>query len=162
MTDPDEVPPDEVPSEDDTLVAGPDGMFDLDTWELRLKAGKYDGYLVEMAQKLSRRAVGENTRRWRIQWRDEEWTEDDYTLQAARHAEKFSGLPWGVLNLSMGTDAQMNALVCEALLYGLGRDHYGMDDPEARQAVKMPAARMLEVLSYFDADEPGKDDGSPT
>ena len=147
----------DVPSEDATLT-GDDG-FDLNLWKIRLAAGKYDGHLIEMASHLAQRAINDNRRRWRIRWRDDELTEDDYTLTAAGHAETYTGMPWGVMNMSMGLDVQMNAKVAAGLLYGMARDRFNMDDKTARKAVgELPASDLLDVLDYFESPPLGKDD----
>lgn len=147
--------PPEVPTEDDTL----EGDFDLNVWKMRLAAGKYDGHLIEMASQLSQRAIGDNRRRWVITWREDVVTEDEYTLEAASHAQDFSQMPWGVMNMSMGMDVQMNAKVAQALLYGMARTRFKLSDKDARKAVgELPAASLLDVLDYFEAEPLGKDD----
>lgn len=147
-----------IPTEDEILV-GDKGGFSIEQWAFALKAGKYDGHLIEMAAKLSQRAMIGNRRRWRIRWRDDEVTEDTYTLTAASFAEDFSGLAWGVLNVSMGHNVQMNAKVAQALLYGMARTRFGMNDQTARKAVgELPSASLLEVLDYYEVEPVGKGD----
>lgn len=155
MTEPDAP---EVPSEDDTLL-GEDG-FDFDAWKLRAAAGKYDGHLLDMAAFLAKRAIAGNSRRWKIRWRGDEVTEDDYTLTAVRHAEQFAGMQWGVMNLSIGVDIQLSGTVAQALLYGMARTRFHMDDKAARKAVdEVRAIDLLDILEYYEA--PGKAEGSP-
>jgi len=150
---------DALPSEEDALTAGDDGGFDLNTWKLRLGAGKYDGHLIEMASHLAQRAITDNRRRWRIRWRGDEVTEDEYTITAASHAEDYTSMPWGVMNLSMGLDVQMNAKIAAGLLYGMARTRFNLSDKDARKAVgDLPANELLTVLDYFESEPLGKDD----
>lgn len=146
--------PAHVPTEDDTLTTGPDEGFSMEAFTARVIADKYQGHEVDMAHLLSRHAMARNTRRWAIVWDGEEVGEDNYTLDACSYAQDYTGFAWGVLNLSLGVDIQLNTKITQGLIYGMLRDRKGMDDKAARAAVgKLTPIEAAEVLIYRDGEQ---------
>jgi len=159
MPDEESDPP-ELPSEEEILTAA-DGDFDIDRWKFAVAGGKYDGHEVEMASFLSMRAQAATTRRWRVKWRDDEITEDTFGSRGAEAAEEFAGIAWGVM-MTMDADLQMFAKIPRAILYGIARDRFKMDDRAARKAVDEVPARDLAfgdgIFSFYDVPPVGKAD----
>lgn len=149
---PDDAVPAHVPTEEEVLD-GPGG-FDFDLWRKRVAAGKYDGHEVKMAQALSRRAVARNTRRWEIRWQGHIVTEDDYTLSACSHAQKYAGVVWGAMVGAARIDPEWDIEVTLALLYGMARTALDMDDEAARQAIgELTGPEVRKILRYRDGEE---------
>jgi hypothetical protein len=150
----------QVPSETDTLLGGESGdEFDLVQWEMRLRAGKYDGHIIEMAAMLYERAIVENTRRWRCTFRDCVYTEEDVSGEVAEHAEMFASQGWGYLTALMGDNVRSTIRPARAILYGICRGELKMTDRDARRAIKMTAQDTLACFDWYEVPSPGKSVG---
>ena len=146
--------PAHVPTEDETLTTGPDEGFSREAFKARVLADKYRDHEVWMAQLLSRHASAGNRRRWAITWRGETVTEDEYTLVACSHAQKYTGIVWGAMAAAPRVDPEWDTEITLGLLYGMARTVFGMDDAEARAAVaEVTGPQVREILTYQDGDE---------
>lgn len=146
-----------VPSEDDTLLGGDNGNdFDIDRFDTRVKAGKYDGHLILMTAMLHDRAISENRRRWRCTFRDVAYLEDDVDGEVAEHAERFAGQGWGLLTALLGDNVRATIRPARAVLYGICRAELGMDHRTAARTIKMPAKDILACFDWYEVDPPGK------
>lgn len=145
-----------VPTEDDTLL-GDDG-FDLQVWEARLSAGKYDGFIVTMAAMLHDRGISMNVRRWQCEFRGETYTEEDVDGEVAEFAEKFASQGWGFLSALLGDNIRATIKPARAILYGICRAELKMTDKDARRAIKMPAKDIMASFSWYEVPSPGKDE----
>ncbi len=157
-----------VPTEDDTLLGGESGNeFDIDIFDIRVKAGRYDGWLMPMQALLHDRGILENTRRWRCEFNGETYDEEMLSGESADHAERFAIAEgqkiqgWGLISAFIQDNVRRNIGPPRAVLYGICRGELGMTDLEARRAIKLPAAQIMACFSWYDlAESPGKDEAS--
>lgn len=155
----DEVLDEAVPTEEDTLLGGESGNeFDIDVWQIRLIAGKYDAHIIAMAALLHDHGIAQNVRRWRCTFRDVVYTEEDFDGFAAEHAEKFYGQGWGVLTYLLGDNVRSNIGPARAILYGICRGQLGMDLQHAKRAIKLPAREIMACFDWYQVESPGKDE----
>lgn len=149
-----------VASEDETLLGGESGNdFDIDRWQARLAAGKYDGHVVVMAAMLHDHAIKANTRRWRCTFRDVVYTEDDIDGDVAEHAERYAQQGWGYLTATLGDNVRAVIKPARAILYGICRGELSMSDRDARRAIKLPAKEVMGCFDWYEVESPGKPEG---
>lgn len=146
--------PEDVPSEDDTVLGGEhEDEFNFEAFSARLSAGKYDGNLLVMAAALHTRGISLNVRRWRCTFRDESYLEEDVSAEVADYAEQWWNVPgqgWGYITALLGDNVRSNIRPARAVLYGICRSELRMTERDARRALKLTAA---EVMACFDWDE---------
>jgi hypothetical protein len=149
---------DTVPTEDDTLTTGPDDGFNLEAFDIRVKAGRYDGNLIQMAGMLYDRGIAENSRRWRCTFRDVAYTEEDLDATVAGYAEEYDGRGWGILNVVIGDNVRLAIKPALAILYGICRGELGMDHKAARRALKLTHSEVMACFDWYEVPSPGKDE----
>lgn len=118
-----------------------------------IKAGEYDGQLVELVEAVRARFQnGTTAQRWKIVYDGDEFTEDDLTLAEAAAVEKICGTSWGLLN------PVSSAHECQAIIAACLHNRRDMKLPEAmKQAGTLSAADAVNAISAYEVDVAPKD-----
>jgi hypothetical protein len=93
-------------------------------------AGDHDGHLVEIIEAVRLRfQFGTTEQRWKVVYHDQEFTEDDLTLNEARLVERISGTNWGMLN-PVSSASECQAIITACLHTRQGKTlKFGRDGP---------------------------------
>ena len=119
----------------------------------QIKSGDYDGQLVTLIEAVRTRFEnGTTAQRWKIDYQDRIFTEDDLTLAEAATVEKITGTSWGLLNpVSSANECQ--SIIAACLHH---RDGLKMVD-SMKQAGELTAADAVKAISAYEVDVAPKD-----
>lgn len=114
---------DETITEDDGPEVSADDLIES------VKAGEYDGHLVDLIEAIRDRfQFGTTEQKWKITFEDEEITQDSLTLAEAASVEKMSGQSWAYLN-PVNSARECLAIVTATLVH---RHHMREVDAKAK------------------------------
>lgn len=119
----------------------------------QIKSGDYDGQLVTLIEAVRTRFEnGTTAQRWKIDYQDRIFTEDDLTLAEAATVEKITGTSWGLLNpVSSANECQ--SIIAACLHH---RDELKMVDA-MKQAGQLTAQDAVKAISAYEVDVAPKD-----
>ena len=119
----------------------------------QIKSGDYDGQLVTLIEAVRTRFEnGTTAQRWKIDYRDRVFTEDDLTLAEASTVEKLTGTSWGLLN-PVSSAQECQSIIASCLHH---RDGTKLVDA-AKTAGAIPAAEAVKAISSYEVDAAPKD-----
>lgn len=119
----------------------------------QIKSGDYDGQLVTLIEAVRTRFEnGTTAQRWKIDYQDRIFTEDDLTLAEAATVEKITGTSWGLLN------PVSSANECQSIIAACLHHRDGLKMVDAmKQAGSLTAAEAVKAISAYEVDVAPKD-----
>ena len=119
----------------------------------QIKSGDYDGQLVTLIEAVRTRFEnGTTAQRWKIDYQDRIFTEDDLTLAEAATVEKITGTSWGLLN------PVSSANECQSIIAACLHHRDGLKMVDAmKQAGALTAAEAVKAISAYEVDVAPKD-----
>ena len=119
----------------------------------QIKSGDYDGQLVTLIEAVRTRFEnGTTAQRWKIDYQDRVFTEDDLTLAEAATVEKITGTSWGLLN------PVSSANECQSIIAACLHHRDGLKMVDAmKQAGELTAAEAVKAISAYEVDVAPKD-----
>lgn len=119
----------------------------------QIKSGDYDGQLVTLIEAVRTRFEnGTTAQRWKIDYRDRVFTEDDLTLAEAATVEKITGTSWGLLN------PVSSANECQSIIAACLHHRDGLKMVDAmKQAGELTAQDAVKAISAYEVDVAPKD-----
>mgnify|MGYP003456584103 FL=1 len=119
----------------------------------QIKSGDYDGQRVTLIEAVRTRFEnGTTAQRWKIDYQDRIFTEDDLTLAEAATVEKITGTSWGLLN-PVASANECQSIIAACLHH---RDGLKMVD-SMKQAGELTAADAVKAISAYEVDVAPKD-----
>lgn len=119
----------------------------------QIKSGDYDGQLVTLIEAVRTRFEnGTTAQRWKIDYQDRVFTEDDLTLAEAATVEKITGTSWGLLN------PVSSANECQSIIAACLHHRDGLKMVDAmKQAGELTAQDAVKAISAYEVDVAPKD-----
>lgn len=119
----------------------------------QIKSGDYDGQLVTLIEAVRTRFEnGTTAQRWKIDYQDRIFTEDDLTLAEAATVEKITGTSWGLLN------PVSSANECQSIIAACLHHRDGLKMVDAmKQAGELTAQDAVKAISAYEVDVAPKD-----